>query len=197
VRGDSADAAQTLWADPPINTARIIDLTHTFDASTIYWPIEFPFKHEFEKYGETPGDYFYSSAKYSAPEHLGTHTDAPIHFNAHGITLDTVALQNCIGPAAVVDFSSRAATDPNATLSVDDLNRYEAVYGRIPGGAIVVARSGWSKFWPDKKRYMGTDKPGDVDDLRFPGFSDCGSAVPDPESRCDRNRDRHCQYRPR
>ena len=34
-----------------------------------------------------------------------------------------------------------------------------------------MARSGWGRFWPDKKRYLGTDKPGDVADLHFPGYS--------------------------
>lgn len=154
-----------------IDSARIIDLTYTFDATTIYWPTEGHFEHKFESYGETPGKYFYASANYSAPEHGGTHTDAPIHFNREGMTLDQVPLASCVGPAAIVDFSGRAAKDRNATLSVKDLERYEAAYGRIPDGAIVVAHSGWGKFWPDKKAYMGTDKPGDVAGLQFPGFS--------------------------
>src|SRR5262249_29521287 len=38
-------------------------------------------------------------------------------------------------------------------------------------GSIVVMYSGWGKFWPDKKRYLGTDVPGDVANLHFPGFS--------------------------
>jgi kynurenine formamidase len=158
-------------AGDAINTAKLIDLTYTFDDKTIYWPTEKGFVHEFEKYGVTPDHYFYSSAKYVAPEHGGTHTDAPIHFNEHGITLDQLPLQQCIGPAAVIDFSARAEKDPDATLSVDDIKAYERAYGEIPDGAIVVARSGWGKYWPDRKRYMGTDKPGDVAGLRFPGFS--------------------------
>ena len=56
-------------------------------------------------------------------------------------------------------------------LTVDDIKAYEAANGPIPDGAIVVARSGWGKYYPDKKRYMGTDKPGDVAGLRFPGYS--------------------------
>jgi kynurenine formamidase len=154
-----------------IDTAKIVDLTYTFDEHTIYWPTEKGFVHEFEKNGETPEHYFYASANYAAPEHGGTHTDAPRHFNADGITLDEVPLVDCIGPAAVIDFSARAATDPDAMLSVDDIKAYESAYGRIPDGAIVVARSGWGKYWPDRKRYMGTDKPGDVAGLRFPGYS--------------------------
>jgi kynurenine formamidase len=154
-----------------ISGSKIVDLTYTFDERTIYWPTEKGFVHEFEKYGETAGHYFYSSANYVAPEHGGTHTDAPIHFNQHGRTVDQVPLTECIGPAAVIDFSKRASKDPDATLSVDDIKSYESINGEIPKGAIVVARSGWGKFWPDRKRYMGTDKPGDVEGLHFPGYS--------------------------
>src|SRR5277367_1588242 len=69
-----ADVATT---DP----GKIIDLTYSFDASTIYWPTEGGFEHKFELFGMQPGGYFYSSARFSAPEHGGTHMDAPLHFN--------------------------------------------------------------------------------------------------------------------
>jgi kynurenine formamidase len=168
-------ARYAVAADPgaPVKTMvlKFVDLTYTFDDKTIYWPTEKGFVHRFEKYGKTPEHYFYASANYAAPEHGGTHIDAPIHFNANGHTLDQVPLGNCIGPAAVIDFSARAAKDRDATLSVDDIQAYEKSYGRIPDRAIVVARSGWGKYYPDKKRYMGTDKPGDVAGLHFPGYS--------------------------
>ena len=144
-----------------IDTAKIIDLTYTFDASTIYWPDEKGFVHRLDKNGDTPehyfyaagdrgarawrhptdaphhfnrngitlelhrldkngdtpGHYFYAAGDYAAPEHGGTHTDAPHHFNRNGITLDKVPLADCIGPAAVIDFSARAAKDRDATLT--------------------------------------------------------------------------------
>ncbi len=153
------------------DTAKLQDLTYSFNSDTIYWPTEKPLQHEFEKFGITDGGYFYSSAKYAAPEHGGTHMDAPIHFNKNGIYADQVPLANCVGPAAVIDFSARAVTDPDAMLTVADIKAYEEKYGQIPDGAIVVARSGWGKFWPDKKTYLGTDKPGDVAGLHFPGYS--------------------------
>ena len=154
-----------------IDTSKIIDLTYTFDSTTIYWPTEKPFVHEREHYGMEPEGYFYASGKFAAPEHGGTHMDAPLHFNQHGMSVAQTPLSECIGPAAVIDFSARAANDRDATLSVDDIKHYEAAYRKIPDGAIVVARSGWGKFWPDKTRYLGTDQPGDVAGLRFPGFS--------------------------
>src|SRR5207249_401206 len=93
------------------------------------------------------------------------------HFNEKGHTANQIPLSECIGPAAVIDFSARAAADPDAMMLVDDINAYEKSYGSIPVGAIVVARSGWGSRWPDKKKYLGTDQPGDVAHLRFPGFS--------------------------
>src|SRR6266478_3921772 len=90
---------------------RVIDLTYTFDSRTIYWPTEKPFVHQSEHFGLTPEGYFYSSAKFAAPEHGGTHMDAPIHFNRDGMTVDQVPLSDMVGLAAVVDFSARAAHD--------------------------------------------------------------------------------------
>ena len=31
--------------------------------------------------------------------------------------------------------------------------------------------SGWGKYWGNRKQYFGTDEPGDVANLHFPGFS--------------------------
>jgi len=54
---------------------------------------------------------------------------------------------------------------------VADLEAWEKQHGRIPKGALVLMLSGWGERWPDKKRYLGTDQPGDVEHLHFPGFS--------------------------
>jgi kynurenine formamidase len=108
-------------------------------------------------------------------EHGGTHMDAPIHFAEGKRTSDQVPLANCIGPAAVIDVSRFCADDPDYELDVADIRTWETYHGPIPRGAIVVMRTGYGKYWPDKNRYLGTDKPMDVENLRFPGFS--GQAV--------------------
>ena len=151
--------------------AKIVDLTYSFDASTIYWPTEGGFEHKFEKFGMQPGGYFYSSARFAAAEHGGTHMDAPLHFNRDGMSVDQVPMSYFVGPAVVIDFSARSLNYPDATLVVEDIHAYERTHGEIPSGAIVIGRSGWGRFWPDKKHYLGSDKPGDVADLHFPGFS--------------------------
>jgi kynurenine formamidase len=158
-------------AMPVIDTSKIVDLTYLLDQNTIHWPTDIEFHHEWEHYGMTADGYFYAAGHFASPEHAGTHMDAPRHFSPEGDTVEQVALAQTIGPAAVIDFSGRATEDPDAVLGVVDIEQYELSYGRIPDGAIVVARSGWGRFWSNPKRYMGTDQPDDAARLRFPGFS--------------------------
>src|SRR5690349_7084155 len=71
---------------------KIIDLSHPFDAQTIYWPTEEGFKLEKEHDGVTDKGYYYASNKFAAPEHGGTHIDAPKHFSANSNTVDQIPL---------------------------------------------------------------------------------------------------------
>ena len=60
---------------------RIVDLTHAYNAGTVFWPTtKERFKLESEYFGETESGYFYSANTFCLPEHGGTHLDAPIHF---------------------------------------------------------------------------------------------------------------------
>jgi kynurenine formamidase len=97
--------------------------------------------------------------------------DAPLHFAEGRRTTEQVPLANCIGPAVVIDVSTQASRDADYRLSAEDVRAWERRHGRIPDGAIVVMNSGWGERWPDKRRYLGTDKPMDVANLHFPGFS--------------------------
>jgi kynurenine formamidase len=51
------------------------------------------------------------------------------------------------------------------------VTRWEKIHGRIVAGSIVLARTGWGRYWSDRKRYFGTDEEGNVTDLHFPGVS--------------------------
>jgi kynurenine formamidase len=166
-----ACARTALGAPLVIDERNLVDLTYTFDASTIYWPTEEGFHLEHGEDGLTPQGYYYSANRFEAAEHGGTHTDAPSHFGEGKLTIDEVPLTSLVGPAVVVDVSAAAANDRDYRLNVEDLERWEGKYGRIPDGAIVLMRSGWGRYWPDKLKYLGTDKKGDVANLHFPGFS--------------------------
>jgi kynurenine formamidase len=151
----------------------VVDLTHPFNERTIYWPTS-PTTFAFDTlaYGETPGGWFYSAFAFSTPEHGGTHLDAPIHFAAGRQSVDEVPLERLMAPAVVIDVSERAEADPDYRLTADDVREWEASHGTVPAGAIVLLRTGWSRHWPDRLRYLGDDTPGDASRLRFPSFGE-------------------------
>ena len=151
-----------------------VDLTHTFDSTTIYWPTDTAgFRLTELAYGPTPGGWFYAAYALSSAEHGGTHLDAPIHFAEGRLTTDRIPLSGLIGPAAVVDVSPQAAADPDYLVPVADLTGREARNGAIPDGAILLIRTGWGARWPHRATYLGTDRVGPeaVPHLHFPGLS--------------------------
>jgi kynurenine formamidase len=148
-----------------------VDLTHPLNAQTLYWPTS-PTTFQLERlsYGPTEGGYFYSANAFSAPEHGGTHLDAPIHFSADGISAEQIPLANLVAPAVVIDVAERAAADADYRLTRADVEAWEARHGRIQPGTIVLLRTGWSRRWPDRRAYLGDDTPGDASSLHFPSF---------------------------
>ncbi|MBI1817876.1 MAG: cyclase family protein [Deltaproteobacteria bacterium] len=155
----------------PIDESKVIDLSYAFGPDTIYWPTAESFTLTAVAHGQTPAGYFYAANNICMAEHGGTHMDAPIHFGEGKATAEQVPVTAGIGPAVVVDVREQAATDRDYRLTVADLQAWEAKYGRIPPGAIVIMFSGWGARWGDKLRYLGTDARGDVANLHFPGFS--------------------------
>ncbi len=162
---------KTLAAAGAIDESKVIDLTYSFDEHTIYWPTVKPFQLEVVSAEKTEAGYWYASNNICLSEHGGTHMDAPIHFAEGKRAADEVPVQQLIGPAVVVDVSTQAQKDADYRLTVADLEAWEKKNGRIPKGAFVLMLSGWGSRWPDKKQYLGTDQPGDVANLHFPGFS--------------------------
>jgi kynurenine formamidase len=74
-----------------------------------------------------------------------------------------------------VDVRRQAEADRDYLFKVSDIQTWERRYGRLPKGAIVLLHTGWGKYWGDRKRYFGTDEPGNVRDLHFPGCSKEGA----------------------
>jgi kynurenine formamidase len=150
---------------------RVVDLTYPFDEKTIYWPTS-PTSFQLERlsYGKTEGGWFYASNSFCTPEHGGTHLDAPIHFGEGKRTADQIPVEQLIAPAVVLDVSAKAAADSDYRLTLEDVLAWEKEHGKIPQGAIVLLRTGWGARWPDRKRYLGDDKPGDASNLHFPSY---------------------------
>jgi kynurenine formamidase len=153
---------------------KLIDLSHVFSKETIYWVTAEEFKLDTVYNGQTPKGYFYSANNYSAAEHGGTHIDAPIHFSKTGQSVDEIPLEKLFGKAIKIDISSKALANPDYLVSVEDLLDWEKKEKTtIPKGSIVLLQTGFSKYYPDKIKYLGTKNRGGnaVKELHFPGLS--------------------------
>ncbi len=154
-----------------LSASKVVDLSHAFDARTIYWPTEptgFQLKQEHK--GLTKGGFFYYSNAFCSPEHGGTHIDAPMHFAENHWTNSDIPLDRLIRPAVVIDVTQKVGQNPDYALTPADIEAWEETNGRIPNGAIVLLRTGWSARWPDRKAYLGDDTPGVATNLHFPSF---------------------------
>lgn len=170
-----------LGACAPQNAAlrngRWVDLTHSFSPETIYWPNADHFKLEKVYDGHAAGGYHYSANRYSAAEHGGTHMDAPIHFDIKGQTVEKIGIEQTIGPGVVIDVTANSTLHRDYLVGPGDFLAFEAKQGRIPKGSIVLIRTGYDRFWPDARQYLGTDERGEsaIPKLHFPGLSPEGA----------------------
>lgn len=154
------------------NDESIIDLTHTFDERTIYWPTEGGFELVRGSAGITEQGYYYTANRFQCAEHGGTHLDAPIHFWEGGQTVDQIPLSRLVGPGACVDVSRKCSMDRDYQVAVEDFQAWENASGASLEGRIILIRTGFARHWPDRKKYLGTEKTGreGVADLHFPGL---------------------------
>jgi len=146
---------------------QLVDLTHPLGPQTPPWPGEKVHRLQATPLAEVATNGYYLRTVAHA-EHLGTHLDAPAHFAEEGATVEAIPARKLLAPLRVVSIAEAAAQDPDAALTLGDLEAFEAMYGPIPKGAFVALRSGWDRFYPDPEKLYNPDAQGV---LHFPGFS--------------------------
>lgn len=143
---------------------QLIDLSHTLHADFPMFPgAPAPKFNTFV----TVKDNGYYGLIWELWEHSGTHMDAPAHFVEGGLTADKLPLDMLVVPIAVIDIQAKAATDPDAVVTVEDINDWEAAHGALPEGAMVMMNSGWDQRVNNPDSFINaTDGV-----MHFPAFS--------------------------
>lgn len=151
---------------------RWIDLSYSFSDKTLYWPTAETFRFDTAFEGMTPGGFYYAAYNYCAAEHGGTHLDAPVHFAKGKWTTDEIPVDKLVGDAVVIDISEKALKDPDYQLMPEDIEAWENTNGILPDSCILLFRTGYGSFYPDAKKYLGTDERGPeaVPKLHFPSI---------------------------
>ncbi|WFE90097.1 cyclase family protein [Roseibium porphyridii] len=99
-------------------------------------------------------------------EHTGTHLDAPLHFSADGQSVAEIPVENLVAPLCIVDIRTKAADNPDAQVTPDDLKAWISNHGDLPPGACVAMNSGWAAH-VDSDKFRNADAEGV---MHFPGF---------------------------
>src|SRR6202451_1088487 len=147
-------------------STRIVDMTYAINGKLPAWPGD---EKTFEaQIVATPEKDGYLARSFWTLEHYGTHMDAPAHFPPGKEFLDQIPVTHLFAPAVVIDVREEAGKDPDYRLRVMRVEKWEALHGRIPTGAVVLLRTGWASRWPDQARYRNMDSAGV---MHFPGFS--------------------------
>ena len=155
-----------------LSDGKWIDLSYDFSDKTIYWPTANSFKLDTAFNGTTPGGFYYSAYNYCAAEHGGTHLDAPVHFAKGKWAADEIPLEKLTGEAVVIDVSDIALKDADYLITVNDIEGWEKINGKLKDDIILFFRTGYGAFYPDVKKYLGTDESGTdaVAKLHFPAI---------------------------
>jgi kynurenine formamidase len=103
-------------------------------------------------------------------EHTGTHFDAPVHWvtgkELPDNATDTIPPRKFIGPACVIDVTADVERNPDFLLTPERVEQWEATHGRIPAGAWVLLRTGWSAR-TSREQFLNVG----ADGAHSPGFA--------------------------
>jgi kynurenine formamidase len=150
----------------PSGKTRVLDLSYAINDKLVPWPGDGKF---FEaKVNATIEKNGYFTRSFWMLEHYGTHLDAPAHFPPGKTTVDQIPAKQLFGPAVVIDVRAESGKDADYQLGAARAEDWEKRHGRIPEGAIVLLRTGWSSRWPDVQKYRNQDAQGK---MHFPGFT--------------------------
>lgn len=109
-------------------------------------------------------------------EHTGTHFDAPIHWitgkDLPNNSCDTIPPRQFVGPACVIDVTSKVATNEDFLLMPEHIVAWEERNGKIPASSWVLLRTGWSTR-RDPAAFLNVR----ADGPHSPGFHKSASAL--------------------
>lgn len=81
---------------------------------------------------------------YCAPTHVGTHVDAPLHFDGDGKTIDEIPLEQCHGEGVVLNVEQDEARE----IGLDEVKDAD---GEVREDDIVILYTGWyDKYGTDE-----------------------------------------------
>ncbi|MPR09473.1 cyclase family protein [Microvirga tunisiensis] len=161
--GSIAAPAQAQAPTVAVSTSGVRDLTHELhpDFPTYFGDPQLRMVPKF-----TYKDNKFNLNEWVINEHTGTHMDAPLHFSPDGKSVAKIPVENLVVPLAIIDIRAKAASNPDAQVTPDDIKAWIAKNGPLPDRACVAMNSGWDAHVTGTKFRNADDKKV----MHFPGF---------------------------
>jgi kynurenine formamidase len=157
-----------LIAELAAGRLRVVDLTQPLSPDTPLLPLPPQWNNtpafkiwELSRYDERGPAWYWNA--FETGEHTGTHFDAPVHWisgkDLPDASVDRIAPRQFIGPACVLDVTADVERNPDFLLTVDRVRAWETQHAKIPRGAWVLLRTGWSRR-ADARAYINAKEDG-------------------------------------
>jgi kynurenine formamidase len=157
------------WSQDSVRLTHLVDLTHTLSGRFPIVPVPgltFPFDQKPIASLAKNGVF---AEEWHMIAHNGTHIDAPNHYIEGGRSMAEYDIHELIVPAVVIDIRKKAQNNPDAQLTLEDVQIWEKQHGPIPKHVAVFMYSGWDKkATADPKAFVGLDNTGKT---HFPTLS--------------------------
>ncbi len=98
---------------------KVWDISRPLKSSLAPWPEDVPFRFDRNLRIYTGSSVNLGSISMSV--HNGTHADAPFHFDASGVTIEQMPLENYFGRAVVIELSGRFSQGGKEVIEISDL----------------------------------------------------------------------------
>ena len=130
--------------------AEMIDLTYPLNSKNAFWPGENYKPFELKTIATIEKDGVLSKS-IRLPEHLGTHLDAPNHFEKNQPSVEKLTARQLFGPGIVIDIAPQAEQNADYTLTEKDVKSWENSTGRFPRRRLccsIRVGDGFGETWP-------------------------------------------------
>jgi kynurenine formamidase len=151
----------------------VVDLTHALHPGIPFWPGRGYRPFSYEVINELDRDAV-AAGWFGTPEHMGTHLDAPSHFERSHITADRVPATSLVCQGVLLDITPRATLDASALLDVEDVDGWRERFGEFPPRCVALVRSGWSARWTDVRAFRNVAPDGR---LVFPAVAESAARL--------------------
>ncbi|MCH9630065.1 MAG: Isatin hydrolase [Chlamydiia bacterium] len=141
---------------------KIIDLTQTLSEKTPVAPV----KTCFTRIVQARYEHMYRIDDINLCTGIGTHMDAPLHFDPNGCAIDEIPLEKCHGDACVLHLKDKVGDNIDYGVSAEDVLAFEKEHGKVPKGSHFLVHTGWDRFW-DTDKFCPTNAEGGCN---FPGI---------------------------